>query len=320
VSNRFERRVSVSRGTASASAFRIPQDLPIGVFDSGVGGLTVLKALQNLLPHESFIYFGDTAHVPYGNRPQDEIQELVRQILGWMVQQPIKMAIMACNTSSALALDAVRQEFSIPILGVILPGARAAVGQGRRIGVIATPATVASECYQRAILEINPAVEVFQVACPEFVPLIEGNLIHHPQTRRIVQQRLQPLVEAQIDTLVYGCTHYPHLAPIIQQLLPSSVTLVDPALHMATAAAQELEILNLKSFQRLPSTQFFVSGQPAQFSKSSRSCLGYEPVVEKVLLRGITTSGSASLDKAEIAGAERAGIERFGVEMAGSES
>lgn len=288
VSNRLERNDDVLyESTVLAPIRRVPQDLPIGVFDSGVGGLTVLNALQGYLPRESFIYFGDTAHVPYGNRPQEEIQELVRQILTWMVKQPIKMAIMACNTSSALALDAVRKEFEIPILGVILPGARAAVKQGRRIGVIATPATVASACYERAILEINPNVEVFQVACPEFVPLIEANQVLQPQTRRIVWERLQPLVEAQIDTLVYGCTHYPHLAPVMQQLLPSHIKLVDPAIHMATAAAQELEILNLKSIQNLPRTQFFVSGQPGQFANSSQQCLGFTPKVEKVRIQGI---------------------------------
>jgi glutamate racemase len=290
VANRLERNVNVlHESTVLTQSFRIPQDLPIGVFDSGVGGLTVLNALQRYLPQESFVYFGDTAHVPYGNRPQVEIQELVRQILTWMVEQPIKMAIMACNTSSALALDAVRKEFEIPILGVILPGARAAVKQGRRIGVIATPATVASECYERAILEINPEVKVFQVACPEFVPLIEANRILHPQTRQIVWARLQPLLEAKIDTLVYGCTHYPHLAPVIQQLLPSHVKVVDPAVHMATAAAQELGILNLKSAQALPRTQFFVSGQPGQFAKSSRQCLGFTPKVEGVQIQGITS-------------------------------
>lgn len=263
------------------------QNLPIGVFDSGVGGLTVLKALQEKLPHESFLYFGDTAHVPYGDRPPHEIQSLGRQILDWMVQQPVKMAIMACNTSSALALDAVRNEFSVPLLGVILPGAKAAVKQGKRIGIIATPATVASDCYRKAILEINPEIEVFQVACPEFVPLIEANHIAHPQTRNIVWNRLQPLVEAGIDTLVYGCTHYPHLAPVIQTLLPAQVTLVDPAIYMAKAAAQELELLNLKSSQLNPFTQFFVSGSPEQFAKSSRSCLGFIPEVEAVCLPGI---------------------------------
>jgi glutamate racemase len=268
------------------------QNLPIGVFDSGVGGLTVLKALQEKLPHESFLYFGDTAHVPYGDRPPHEIQSLGRQILDWMVQQPVKMAIMACNTSSALALDAVRHEFNISILGVILPGAKAAVKQGKRIGIIATPATVASDCYRKAVLEINPEVEVFQVACPEFVPLIEANHIAHPQTKSIVWNRLQPLLEAGIDTLVYGCTHYPHLAPVIQTLLPTHITLVDPALHMAKAAAQELELLNLKSSQLHPYARFFVSGNPEQFARCSRSCLGFIPEVEAVSLPGISVKAA----------------------------
>lgn len=300
MSDRLKRRVNkLCESTAPASTFRIPQDLPIGVFDSGVGGLTVLNALKRQLPNESFVYFGDTAHVPYGNRSQSEIQELVRQILTWMVKQPIKMAIMACNTSSALALDAVRGEFPVPILGVILPGARAAVQQGRRIGVIATPATVASKCYERAILEVNPAVEVFQMACPEFVPLIEANQIQHPQTRQVVWERLRPLLDAQIDTLVYGCTHYPHLAPIIHELLNDSVTLIDPAVHMATAAAQELELLNLKSARGIPQTHFFVSGQPAQFSAASRNCLGFTPRVKKVRLLGLTSPLAAVSIEAE---------------------
>jgi glutamate racemase len=271
------------------SSRRVPQDLPIGVFDSGVGGLTVLKELQCHLPQESFLYFGDTAHVPYGTRSQDEIQALVRQILTWLVDQPIKMAIMACNTSSALALEAIRNEFDIPILGVILPGARAAARSGRRIGVIATPATVASNCYKQAILEINPKLEVFQVACPEFVPLIEANQILHPQTRSIVWKRLQSLIEAEMDTLVYGCTHYPHLAPVIEQLLPGSVTLVNPAVQMATAAAQALELLNLKSHQTEPETSFFVSGKPEQFAQSSQPFLGFVPAVKAVQLQGLPT-------------------------------
>jgi glutamate racemase len=269
------------------SSFVSSQDLPIGVFDSGVGGLTVLKALQQKLPHESFIYFGDTAHVPYGDRPPHEIQSLGRQILTWLVQQPVKMAIMACNTSSALALDVVRNEFNIPILGVILPGAKAAVLQGHRIGVIATPATVASDCYRRAILEINREVKVFQAACPEFVPLIEANQVSHPQTPNIVWNRLQPLIESGIDTLVYGCTHYPHLAKVIGSLIPSRIKLVDPAVHMAIAATQELGLLNLKSSQPHPSTRFFVSGSPEQFARSSRSCLGFTPEVRVIALRGI---------------------------------
>ncbi|PZD74653.1 Glutamate racemase [Acaryochloris thomasi RCC1774] len=259
------------------------QQLPIGVFDSGSGGLTVLKELQAQLPRESFLYFGDTANVPYGTQPQANILGYSRQILDWMTQYPVKMAIMACNTSSALALDAVRSEFSIPILGIILPGARAAAVQGKRIGVIATPATVASDSYQRAILEKNPQAEVFQVACPEFVPLIEGNLIHEPATLEIVRQRLQPLLEAQIDTLVYGCTHYPHLAPVIEELLPKSVHIVNPAVRMAAATAQELSILQLHTSRRPQRPRFFVSGCPKQFADLSKQWLGRRPWVDQVI-------------------------------------
>ncbi|MEO0374106.1 MAG: glutamate racemase [Cyanobacteria bacterium P01_A01_bin.17] len=259
------------------------QQLPIGVFDSGSGGLTVLKELQAQLPRESFLYFGDTANVPYGTQPQTNILSYSRQILDWMTQYPVKMAIMACNTSSALALDAVRSEFSIPILGIILPGARAAAVKGKRIGIIATPATVASDSYQKAILEKNPQAEVFQVACPEFVPLIEGNLIHEPSTAEIVQQRLQPLLEAQIDTLVYGCTHYPHLAPVIEALLPQSVHIVNPAVRMAAATAQELSILQLHTSRRPQRPRFFVSGCPKQFANLSKQWLGRRPWVDQVI-------------------------------------
>jgi glutamate racemase len=273
-------------------------DLPIGVFDSGVGGLTVLKALQQTLPHESFLYFGDTAHVPYGDRPPHEIQSLSRQILDWLVQQPIKMAVVACNTSSALALDVVRNDYRIPILGVILPGAKAAVKQGQRIGVIATPATVASDCYRKAILEINPEVQVFQVACPEFVPLIESNQINSSQTRKIVKTRLEPLLDARIDTLVYGCTHYPHLASVIRSLLPSDIICVDPAAHMAKAAAQELDILNLKSSQLEPTTHFFASGSPERFARSAQGCLGFVPEVRSVALPGIVVEAAQVLNAA----------------------
>ncbi len=141
-----------------------PQRAPIGIFDSGVGGLTVLRQVYRQLPNESVIYFGDTARLPYGIRSQAEILQYVREILTWMQQQQVKMVIMACNTSSALALEIVREEFNLPILGVILPGARAAVQQGKRIGVIATPATAKSNAYKQAILEIDPNVQVWQAS------------------------------------------------------------------------------------------------------------------------------------------------------------
>lgn len=258
------------------------QTARIGVFDSGVGGLTVLRQLYRQLPNESILYFGDTARLPYGTRSQAEILQFVRQILTWMVQERVKMAIMACNTSSALALEIVRSEFNIPILGVILPGARAAVQQGKRIGVIATPATVASDSYRRAILEIDPTTQVWQVGCPEFVPLIEQNRINDSYTAEVAQQYLQPLIWQQIDTLIYGCTHYPHLAPVLRSILPGSVRRIDPAAHLVTSAAQELELLGLSNTQKPQPTRFGVSGCPEQFAQLSVRWLGYKPVVEQV--------------------------------------
>jgi glutamate racemase len=254
----------------------------IGVFDSGVGGLTVLRELYRQLPNESILYFGDTARLPYGTRSPAEILQFVREILAWMEQQGVKMAIMACNTSSALALDAVRQEFKIPILGLIFPGARAALQQGRRIGVIATPATAASNAYRRAVLEIDDTAEVWQVGCPEFVPLVEKNRINDPYTYEVAQEYLAPLLQQQIDTLVYGCTHYPHLAPVLRTLLPPSVNLVDPAVSVVAAAAQELELLGLRNTRPPLPTRFCVSGNPEQFAQVSVQWLGFTPIVEKI--------------------------------------
>jgi len=261
---------------------QVPQRAPIGVFDSGVGGLTVLRQLYQQLPNESIIYVGDTARLPYGIRSQGEILQFVREILCWMRLQGVKMAIMACNTSSALALDIVRQEFDFPILGVILPGAMAAVEQGQRIVVIATPATAQSNAYRQAILEIKSHVQVWQVSCPEFVPLIEQNRIHDPYTAQIAKTYLEPLLRQEIDTLVYGCTHYPHLSPVLRSLLPTQVKLIDPAVHVVVACSQELDILGIKNTYPPMPTRFAVSGCPQQFTQSGLQWLGYTPMVEQV--------------------------------------
>ncbi|BAY91830.1 MULTISPECIES: glutamate racemase [unclassified Tolypothrix] len=259
-----------------------PQRAPIGIFDSGVGGLTVLRQVYRQLPNESVIYFGDTARLPYGIRSQAEILQYVREILTWMQQQQVKMVIMACNTSSALALDIVRAEFNLPILGVILPGARAAVQQGKRIGVIATPATAKSNAYKQAILEIDPHVQVWQVGCPEFVPLIEQNRIHDPYTTEVARSYLEPLIKQEIDTLVYGCTHYPHLAPVLRSLLPAHVKLVDPAVNVVAACIQDLDLLGLRNTHPPLPTRFAVSGCAQQFAQSGLQWLGYTPLVEEV--------------------------------------
>lgn len=268
-----------------ALSSKLRSNFKIGVFDSGVGGLTVLREMRSQLPYESVVYFGDTARVPYGNRSKQEILRFVREIITWMMQQAVKMVIMACNTSSALVLEEVRSEFPIPILGIILPGARAAVKNGRQIGVISTQATAASNAYRRAVLEIDPTAQVWQVGCQAFVPLIEGDRIHDPYTLAVAKRYVQPLLEKGIDTLVYGCTHYPHLAPVFRHFVPPSITLVDPAKHLAAAAAQELKILRLNrpptSMAAQP-TEFYVSGDPQQFAQVSRQWLGYQPQVKQV--------------------------------------
>lgn len=258
------------------------QHAPIGIFDSGLGGLTVLRQLYQQLPQESIVYFGDTARLPYGTRTRGEIIQFMREILAWMIEQRVKMVVLACNTSSALALDTVQAEFAVPILGLILPGAKAAVEHGKRIGVIATPATAASNAYQQAMLEIDPTVQVWQVGCREFVPLIEQNRIHDPYTKEVARRYLAPLLEQQIDTLVYGCTHYPHLAPVLRSLLPPSVKLIDPAQYIVAAAAEELELLGLKNTHSPLPTRFCVTGSPQQFAQSSQPWLGYTPTVEAV--------------------------------------
>lgn len=256
----------------------------IGIFDSGVGGLTVLRELYRQLPQESILYFGDTARLPYGTRSQAEIIQFVREILAWLVEQDVKMVIMACNTSSALALEAVRGEFPVPILGLILPGARAAVEAGKRIGVIATPATAASNAYRRAILEVDSTALVWQVGCPEFVPLIEQNRLQEPYTAEVARSYLAPLLQQGIDTLIYGCTHYPHLAPVLKRILPPSVKTIDPAVRVVAAAAQELEVLGLRQTSAPLPTRFAVSGSPENFAQQALTWLGCTPVVEKVYL------------------------------------
>ncbi len=256
----------------------------IGVFDSGVGGLTVLREIMAHLPAESLLYFGDTARVPYGNRSQAELLRFVREIITWMQGQGVKMVVMACNTSSALALETVQAEFDLPILGIILPGARAAAKVGQRIGVISTVATAKSDAYKQAILEASPTADVWQVGCPNFVPLIEQNRIDDPYTRAVAIDYLKPLMAANIDTLVYGCTHYPHLAPLMAQILPPSIKVVNPAKSLVAAMAQELDVLGLRNNQAKPNIDFYVSGDPDKFAEVSGQLMGFTPQVQSVSL------------------------------------
>jgi glutamate racemase len=284
-------RHAVSGSTLTSSP---PQRARIGIYDSGVGGLTVLREVYRQLPGESILYFADTARLPYGTRSPNEILQFTREILTWMQQQQVKMVISACSTSSALALETLRPEFDLPILGLILPGAKAAVQRGRRIGVIATPATAASHAYRRAIAEVDPTVAVWQVGCPELVPLVEQGRIQDPYTRSVLGEYLAPLLEKQIDTLVYGCTHYPHLEAVIRSLLPRSVQLVDPSVHVVKAAAQELDLLGLKNPYLPQPTDFYVSGHLETFTRLSVQWLGCTPVVRQIDITSRRTSNHAA--------------------------
>ena len=257
----------------------------IGLFDSGVGGLTVLREMYRHMPTESLLYFADSARLPYGTRSQAEILDFVREILDWMCGQDVKMIIMACNTSSALALEAVRQEYDIPILGVILSGARAAVKVGSRIGVISTPATAKSHAYRQAIQEIDPKTKVWEIPCPKFVHLIEQNQLYTDHTRDVALEYLRPLLNNNIDTLIYGCTHYRHLEKTIRSLLPSSVQIIDPAEHIVVAAEKELSLLGLRSHQLPFPTHFYVSGSSEQFANISQQWLGYKPQVIQIPMK-----------------------------------
>jgi glutamate racemase len=280
-----------------------PTQAPIGLFDSGVGGLTVVREMYRQLPNESIIYVGDTARLPYGTRTGAEILQFVREILNFMVSQGTKMVIMACNTSSALALEQVRSEYAIPILGVILPGAFSAAQQGDRIGVIATPATANSHAYRDAIARAKPTAQVWEVGCPEFVPIIEQNLVHAPETREVVQRYLAPLMEWSIDTLIYGCTHYPHLAPVIRSILPDTVQLIDPAVAVVQSATQELERLHLRHGQPALPSQFYVSGDPEPFTRTAKDWLGYTPIVQvcDLAVFAVATAAPATLESIESA-------------------
>ncbi|MEN9223681.1 MAG: glutamate racemase [Thermostichus sp. BF3_bins_97] len=284
---------------------------PIGVFDSGLGGLTVWRTLRRQLPQERLLYFGDTARVPYGGRSPDEILAFVRQILAWMQAQPVKLVVMACNTSSALALEQVRQEYALPIFGLILPGAQAALAQGSRIGVIATTATVKSGAYSKAIREysaLNPKrfphpIQCWEQACPEFVPLIEAGESDSPALRLAAERYLQPLLQHGIDTLIYGCTHYPVLDPVLRPLLPRSVRRVDPGVALVGSLAQELGLwglrhpqVNRRGSSHVPVSQgdghrFCVSGDPERFAQLATPWLGFRPPVERVELPLLDAAG-----------------------------
>jgi glutamate racemase len=237
---------------------------PIGVFDSGVGGLTVLREILRRSPHESTIYLGDNARAPYGVRPDDEVRRFAIEVADELVSRDVKALVVACNTSTAVALRDLRARYDLPVLGVVRPGAAAAAlaTRTRRVGVIATPATVRSHAYFNAIKDENPAVEVYEHATPRFVPMVEAGITSGPELEQAVEEELAPLIGerdgagefvfprppgAAIDTLLLGCTHYPLIRPVIAAAVGDRVAIVDSATATASSLAELLSVNGLEA-------------------------------------------------------------------------
>lgn len=247
----------------------------IGIFDSGVGGLTVFKEIMQRLPGEDLLYLGDTARVPYGTKSAATVQQYALESAGFLVDQGIKLLVVACNTASAVALPALRERFQLPVIGVIEPGARrAATSRNGHIGVIGTEGTINSGRYVEAIHSLLPAAQVFSVACPLFVPLAEEGWAEHEVTRLTAREYLTPLIEVGIDTLVLGCTHYPLLRRTLQQVLGERVNLVDSAEETASCVADLFRSQGLNRPSHGGRRGFFVTDVPTRFERVGRAFLG----------------------------------------------
>jgi glutamate racemase len=250
---------------------------PIGVFDSGIGGLTVVRELMRQLPNESIIYFGDTARVPYGPKSPDTVLRYSREITSFLRSEGVKAVVVACNTATAHALSELRAENDLPVVGVIEPGARAAARatRSRKVGVIGTHGTINSHAYERAIAAESPGVEIMALACPLFVPLVEEGWLDSDATRLIAREYLGPMTKSRIDTLVLGCTHYPLLKRVIGEVVGSEVRLIDSAEETAAETATTLRDAGLGATASDPATyRFIASDAPSQFLKVGQRFLG----------------------------------------------
>lgn len=254
--------------------------LPIGIFDSGVGGLTVLRAVRERLPHENIIYLGDTARVPYGTKSQATVEKYAVEDAAFLISKGVKIIIIACNTASALARERLRKEFQIPFLSVIGPGVRAAAKAttNGRVGVIATEATIGSDAYGQGIraASIHPNIEVFSQSCPLFVPLVEEGETDSPITKSVAEKYLATLRDKQIDTLVLGCTHYPLLKNVIAETIGAGVTLIDSG----AATAGEIDTILREQNLLNPQTEngrseFYVTDAAKRFHRIAERVLGH---------------------------------------------
>jgi len=254
------------------------QDRPIGVFDSGLGGLTVLRALLDLLPHSSFVYFGDTARFPYGPKPHEEVFGYALEIGDVLASLHVKAMVVACNSATSVALDALRARHPIPVVGVIEPGMRAATQATRtgRVGVIGTVGTISSGAYQRAAEALAPDLSVTYAACPGFVEFVEAGDVDSDQVHVLAERLLAPVRDAKVDTLVLGCTHYPLLARTISDVMGPDVVLVSSADETAFEVRARLHADGDPNAHHDPRCRFITSGDPAVFKKLGAQFLGPE--------------------------------------------
>lgn len=248
----------------------------IGVFDSGVGGLTVVRELKKQLPVESIVYLGDTARVPYGIKSKEAIIRFTTEGLLFLLDKRVKLVIIACNTSSSLALAVLKKRFKVPILGVIQPGVKEAVKatRNKRIGVIGTKATIKSSIYETEIKKLNPKIQIYSYPCPLFVPLAEEGWVDGKITLEIAKKYLEPLKERDVDTLILGCTHYPLLKAIIRKIM-KEITLIDSARQVAKETKDLLLKEGLLNLKKKSEDIFYVTDEPENFSKLTKLFLGY---------------------------------------------
>ncbi|MFB0525853.1 MAG: glutamate racemase [bacterium] len=249
---------------------------PVGVFDSGVGGLTVVNQLFRILPQEDIIYFGDTAHLPYGSKSEEAVTRYSLQITNFLRTQKAKIIVVACNTASSFALSSLTENIEIPVIGVIEPGAQAAIDATRnsKIGIIGTEGTIKSRAFEEALKKIDKNVKVFSRACPLFVPLVEEGWLDEPETSQIAEKYLSPLKNEDIDTLILGCTHYPLLKELISRIMGREISLIDTAEATARAVERKLGEKNLlRKGSRKAVYKFFVSDDPDKFLQLGRRFL-----------------------------------------------
>ncbi|NSN54133.1 glutamate racemase [Enterococcus faecalis] len=259
---------------------RMSNQEAIGLIDSGVGGLTVLKEALKQLPNERLIYLGDTARCPYGPRPAEQVVQFTWEMADFLLKKRIKMLVIACNTATAVALEEIKAALPIPVVGVILPGARAAVKvtKNNKIGVIGTLGTIKSASYEIAIKSKAPTIEVTSLACPKFVPIVESNQYRSSVAKKIVAETLQALQLKGLDTLILGCTHYPLLRPVIQNVMGSHVTLIDSGAETVGEVSMLLDYFDIAHTPEAPTQphEFYTTGSAKMFEEIASSWLDIE--------------------------------------------